>query len=259
MSPDALPGLAMRLVPWLRSWRAGLTSVDEVVTAMTTDGMSGVEQVMLSHGEDGPGRVLAAGLPRLSSTAPDAIRLVLAVPGDARGLPTTGPFTAAALDSGEAVTAGDIGVVPQRQSHTSGSGDTWQTITWRVFALPQAVVEADPTTVGEADLALSEAMREATTTLTGLDVARWDPALGRALAQMRPPQGWQLPPGFDGRSRRLYARAAMLTDIVRVAESDALGGAVTAFEASARMSALRPLSAACRQAVRAACHAPLRC
>lgn len=257
MGEDSIgPGLAAYLVPWLRSWRTGLTSLDDVVAAVTADRMEGIEQVVL--GPDDPiGKSLAAGLARFSTTSPDEIRLVQPVPGDVRGLPVSGPFSAAALAAGEAVTTQDFGLVPQVQTHTSGSGDTWQTVAWRYFDLPTPPVPADFLTVGEADMALSEALRGATAALTALDVARWDPELGRALTRMRAPQGRQLPPGFDGRSRRLYDRASLLERALRVAETDALGGAVTAYEAASRREALRPLATACRQAIGAACHARL--
>lgn len=255
MDSDVVPPrLAVHLVPWLRSWRSGLVPVDDLLAAVTDTPMRGIEQVVVV---DGIGVDLATGLAGLSRTPADEIRLVLPVPGDLRGLPTSGEFAAAALTCGEAVVAGDCGLVPQPRTHTSGSGDTWHTVSWLRHDLPVRPKPVDEPTVADADLALSEALRDATGVLTRLDVAAWNPQLDRALTRMRAPSGRQLPPGFDNRSRRLFDRATLLDTALRVAESDAMGGAVTSYEASARREALRPLAAACRQALLAACHARL--
>ncbi|WP_211207380.1 hypothetical protein [Stackebrandtia nassauensis] len=251
--------LSARLVPWLRAWRAGMTSLDDVVEAMTSEGMSGVEQIVVTEAEIGPGATLTEGFSRLSGVDTEDIRLVLAVPGDARGLPTAGPFAAAALTAGEAVVAGRNGLVPERRAHTSGSGSTWETVLWHHFELDAVPVPADLVSPGEADASLTQALRAATKVLSDLDVAAWNPELGRALAGARTDSGRQLPPGFDTRSRRLYARAVMLERVLRVADSDAMGGAVTAHEAAARLEALRGLAASCRTAIGAACHARLHC
>ena len=62
-------------------------------------------------------------------------------PGDPRGLPGPGPFTGAALVAGEGVVARRLGLVPEVQ-HTSGSGDTFATVLWRVFVLPETAADA---------------------------------------------------------------------------------------------------------------------
>lgn len=251
--------LSARLVPWLRSWRTGMTSLDDVVEAIGGEEMSGVEQVVITEDDLGGGTTLIEGLSRLSTVSADEIRLVLAVPGDARGLPVSGPFTTAAFTEAEAVVAGRHGLVPQRRRHTSGSGSTWETVLWHHFHLDAVPVPADTVSPGEADAALTQALRTATRTLTRLDVAAWNPDLGRALAGARTGADTRLPPGYDPRSRRLYARAVLLERALRVAETDAMGGAVTAHEAAARREALRDLAASCRMAIGAACHARLDC
>ena len=246
-------GLAARLAPWLRSWRSGLTSLDDVVTAMTNRRQ---DEQFVVHDDDGEAAVdLFDGLSRISKCDADDVRLVLAVPGDARGLPTSGDFAAAALTAGEAITAGNLGIVPIRHTHVSGSNDTWHSIEWRIFVTePPLPAESIPT--GEADLALTEALAEATRTLDVLDVAGWRDN-SEAMTRIRGAQDFRLPPGFGQRECRVYARACLLDAAMREAESDAMGGAVTAYEASARFEALRPLAAACRQAIVAACHARL--
>jgi hypothetical protein len=97
-----------------------------------------------------------------------------------------------------------------------------------------------------------------TTALTKLDVAQWRPELAGALAALRrPDNSTDLPPGYDARARRLYARASVLDRVLALAELSAPGGAVNGYEAQQRDAALRPLTSACRRALVAACNAPM--
>lgn len=245
-----------RFVTWVRSWRAGLVPYDEIADEIARD-----EEHLVA---DAPGTwtdvPLATALASLSKLHPDEIRLVLPVAGDPRGLPGPGPFTGAALLAGEGVLAGEFGLVPQIRSHTSGSGDTFETVLWQVFVLAPA--EDRPMCPGpgtaEAEAELSTALVEATAQLTRLDVAQWRPELAGSLAALRRPgSGTDLPPGFDPRARRLYARASVLDQVLALAEAAAPGGAISGYEAQQRDAALRPLTTACRQALVAACNAPL--
>jgi hypothetical protein len=256
-----------RFVAWVRAWRAGLVPYDELA-----DQIAGDEEHLVA---DAPGTwtdvPLGDALPALSRLHPDEIRLVLPAPGDPRGLPGPGPFTGAALLAGEGVVAGDLGVVPEVRSHTSGSGDTFETVLWRVFALATATANGagpapllagtagfgEPGTA-EAEAELSTALAETTARLTRLDVAQWRPELAGALAALRRPgSGTDLPPGFDPRARRLYARASVLDQVLALAETTTPGGAINGYEAQQRDAALRPLTTACRRALVAACNAPL--
>ncbi|GLZ78775.1 hypothetical protein Afil01_35820 [Actinorhabdospora filicis] len=245
-----------RLVPWLRAWRTGLVPYDAVVDAVTEElGAGDIEHVVA----DLPGSWHPVPLGEASTlfarTHPDDIRLVLPVPGDPRGLPVKGPFTGAALTTGEAVIAGSSGLVPEITEHVSGSGDRWESVTWRVYPMGDIAAGHQPTP-GEAEAELSEALHTATGRLVALDVARWRPELGVALSQLRRSEhGMDLPPGYDQRARRLYARAGVLERVLAIAETDAPGGAVNAHEAAERDAALRPLATACRQALMAACNA----
>ena len=243
-----------RFVAWVRAWRAGLVPYDELA-----DEIAGDEEHLVA---DAPGTwtdvPLGSALPTLSKLHPDEIRLVLPAAGDPRGLPGPGEFTGAALLAGEAVLAGDLGLVPEVRTHTSGSGDTFETVLWRVHPLPApAPANGEPSTA-EAEADLSAALAEATAQLTRLDVAAWRPELAGALAALRrPSNGTDLPPGFDPRARRLYARASVLDQVLALAETTAPGGAVNGYEAQQRDAALRPLTTACRRALVAACNAPL--
>ncbi|WP_203901010.1 hypothetical protein [Virgisporangium aliadipatigenens] len=243
-----------RFVSWVRAWRAGLVPYDDVA-----DEIAAGEEHLAA---DVPGTwtdvPLTGALAVLSKLHPDDVRLVLPAPGDPRGLPGPGPFSGAALAAGEGVVAGEHGLVPEVRTHTSGSGDTWETVLWRVFPLPAARRPPEFVSAAEAEAELSTALMSATTTLTKLDVAQWRPELAGALAAIRKPDNTaELPPGYDPRSRRLYARASVLDRVLALAELSAPGGAVNGYEAQQRDAALRPLTAACRRALVAACNAPM--
>jgi hypothetical protein len=243
-----------RFVSWVRAWRAGLVPYDEVAGEI-----AGVEEHLAT---DVPGTwtdvPLGNAIALLSKRHPDEVRLVLPAPGDPRGLPGPGPFSGAALVAGECVVAGEIGLVPEVRTHTSGSGDTFETVLWRVFNLPPEPRSHDEPSPAEAEGELSAALIAATTALTKLDVAQWRPELAGALAALRrPDNGTDLPPGYDARARRLYARASVLDRVLALAELSAPGGAVNGFEAQQRDAALRPLTTACRRALVAACNAPM--
>jgi hypothetical protein len=243
-----------RFVAWVRAWRAGLVPYDDVAAEIAGD-----EEHLVS---DAPGTwtdvPLSEGVAALSKLHPDEIRLVMPAPGDPRGLPGPGPFTGAALVTGEGVLASRLGLVPEVRTHTSGSGVTFETVLWRCFPLPEACRSGDEPTAAEAEAELSTALTEATRALTKLDVAQWRPELAGALAALRrPDNGTDLPPGYDPRARRLFARARVLDRVLALAEHAAPGGAVTGYEAQQRDAALRPLLVACRRSLVAACNAPL--
>ncbi|WP_229073583.1 hypothetical protein [Actinoplanes sp. DH11] len=242
-----------RFVAWVRAWRAGLVPFDELADEIAV----GEEHLVA----DAPGTwtdvPLAQGLPVFAKLHPDDIRLVLPVPGDPRGLPGPSDLTGAALVAGEAVMTPEFGVVPEVRRHTSGSGVEFETVLWRVLPAPEhrPVFQMG---AAEAEAELTVALGEATTQLTKLDVAQWKPELAGALQALRRPESTAtLPPGFDPRSRRLFARASVLDQVLALAETNAPGGAVNGFEAQARDAALRPLTRACRQALVAACNSPL--
>lgn len=259
MSADPVAEVAavrpcVRLVPWIRAWRAGLVPFDDAAEAVD----DGVDHAVV----DLPGSVhetsLREALATFSRVHPERIRLVLPAAGDPRGLPGPGPFTGAALLAGEGVVVGDVGLVPEPREYTSGSGDTWQAVTWRAYPVPTDAAPVDLVGPAEAESELAAALLEATEALARLDVARWRPELAPALTELRRGTAVvDLPAGYDPRSRRLYARAGVLDRVLALAEHDEPGGAVNAFEANQRSAALRPLATACRRALVAACNSPL--
>jgi hypothetical protein len=243
-----------RFVTWVRSWRTGLSPYDDVAAEITGD-----EEHLVSDAPETWTEVPLAGvLSTFAKLSPDEIRLVLPVAGDPRGLPGPGPFTGAALLAEEGVIAGRHGLVPEVRTHTSGSGDTFETVLWRMYPLSEVPATGYEPGPAEAEAELTTAIVEATGQLTRLDVAQWRPELAGALAALRRPDfAGDLPPGYDARSRRLYARASVLDQVLALAGQSAPGGAVTGYEANRRDEALRPLQTACRRALLAACNARL--
>jgi hypothetical protein len=254
-----------RFVAWVRAWRAGLIPYDDVIDEIEATEDHVVSPARPDGSADPADEVaLREALAAFSPLHPDRIRLVLPVPGDPLGLPGPGTrFTGEALVAGEGVLAGPTGLVPEVRSHVSGSGDPFQTICWRSYRLPDpgpgaAWPAGSEATAAEAEAELSGALAAATAQLTNLDIAQWRPELASALAALRRhDDGGELPPVFNPRARRLYARASRLDRVLMLAGNVAPGGAVTAFEAQQRDAALRPLTTACRRALVAACNAPL--
>jgi hypothetical protein len=247
-----------RFVTWARAWRAGTVSYDDVA-----DETEGDEEHLVV---DAPGTwtdvPLREAVRALAKLHPDEIGLVLPAPGDPRGLPGPGPFSAHAMEAGEGVIAGLLGLVPEVRIHTSGSGDTFSIVVWQAYPIPEAAdrrtAALGELSASDAEAELSAALAETTAALNRLDVAAWRPELAGALAALRKPDnGTDLPPGFSPRARRLFARASVLDRVLALAAGVAPGGAVTGFEARQRDAALRPLTAACRRALVAACNSPL--
>ena len=96
-------------------------------------------------------------------------------------------------------------------------------------------------------------MRQAATALVDLDVARHRPGVRAEIAEtlgrrVRPP--W--PQGSPGRVLRVLEQADEVEAILRAAEGDEPGAALSASAAAARSAALRPLFTAVREARRSA-------
>jgi hypothetical protein len=243
-----------RFVAWTRAWRSGIIGYDEIA-----DEVAGGEEHVVT---DAPGswtdQTLRESLSMLAKLHPDEIRLVLPVAGDPIGLPGPGPFTGAALLAGEGVIARDYGFVPEVKEYTSGSGDVFTTVAWQVYFLPETPPAHSGPTMGEAEADLNAALTTTTTALTRLDVAQWRPELAGAIAALRrPDNSTELPPGYDPRARRLFARASVLDRVLVLADENAPGGAINSHEARTRDEVMRPLATACRRALVAACNAPL--
>lgn len=238
---------------WVSAWLHGYAAADDVLDALMP--WAGLHEVVaadeltathfdlpLPDAMPYSPAMLLATVRRAGATS---ARLILPVPGDTRGLapggPRQGSFASDSLRSGQGVLlpSADIGVVPQTVAEgvirwtvhrTSTAGSDWY------IGLP------------DAEHALRCAMRDATATLTELDIARHRPEVRDQIAATlaaRPRPPW--PDGTPGRVLRVLESADEVTAILIAAAHDD-GAAVSAPEARARSEALRPLATAVRAA-----------
>lgn len=235
---------------WTSAWLNGSAASDDVLDALQAWGELQEVTAGDEHAADrfdlprpgdrpvGPALLLAC-LRRAGATTG---ALVLPAPGDVRGLGGPGPFGVAALAAEEAVVlpSASVGLVPEEVAEG--------VLRWSVYALPSPP-NLEYVGIGEAERGMTEAVREAATTLVSLDVARHRPGVRteiEAALKSRPRAPW--PPGMPGRALRVLERAAEVAAILHAAMGDPDGGTVSASAARARVAALRPLSDAVRSA-----------
>ncbi|HET8665791.1 MAG TPA: hypothetical protein VFM08_15850 [Nocardioides sp.] len=231
----ALP-VSARLAWWGTAWLRGLVVTDLVIDAVLLDDATHVVAGL----PDVEGSVpLARALAELRIAGVVSVGLALPEPGDPVGIGGPAEFSGAALEAGEAVVAGEVGLVPRR---VGGA------VEWTAYAAARRQL-AD---VGEADRGLRQALQQSVAALAALDVARWRPEVADALMDLHHPPRLKPPAGTPVRCVDLAARALQARAIVDLALEDE-GGAVSAAEASARRAALQPLGAAARRALVAAC------
>lgn len=250
-----MPNASATLTVWASAWLAGVAAPDDVLDALTAwaplHRVHAADRVTAgSTGLPGPddGTVGPATLFAPLRSAGDAdVRLVLAAPGDVRGLPVGTEFAAAALAAGEGVVVpgAGMGLVPVPEGQ--------EALRWKVFAIPIGVCPADHTGLGDAEHALRQAVRDSARALAKLDVARSDRHVrGRIAAALgaRPRLHW--PDGTPPRALRVLENADEVAVILTAAQHDSPGGARTAIAATARDDLLRPLWTAVRTARTAA-------
>lgn len=249
------------LAAGVRAWRAGRCAPDDVLHLVTghdephrVHGLPVRQSISLGEAVDGEdGEPLVAALLALRDQRPTA---ALVVPGDPRGLPGPGPLTDAALLAGEAVVGDTLGLVPVVSRHGSAVGSQAVVVRWQAHPVEQR--RDEPLDVATAEHELTDALREAASLLSGLDVASWRPELAEAVAMLRrPTRAPTLPAGFEPRSLRVLSQADRLDRVLQLAAMDAPGGAVNAHEARSRQEALAGLATAVRRARAAAYNAPV--
>jgi hypothetical protein len=175
-----------------------------------------------------------------------AVRLVLPVAGDVRGLPGPASFRSAALEAGEAVVGADLGIVPEVIEYDPSSAPP--TVLWQAFQLVPGPIDELP--VADAQYELTTAIRESASALSAADVAARtkdvSPTLGDAR---RAGEVINVPPSFPQRAVALLAQAQRLQAVLDLALADPAGGAIDRTGIAARADALRPLATAVRRAL----------
>jgi hypothetical protein len=244
---------------WVSAWLVGAAAPDDVLDALEPwgeahDVLAADDATARGIGLPGPTDrptsvmfLLAALRKARGATSPGPARLVLAAPGDLRGLPGPGPFSRAVVEAGEGLLFADIGygLVPT----TVGGG----LLRWTVHSVLEVATPEEHVALGEAEFGLRDQVRRSTSTLTDLGVARHRPGVREEIAatlRARPRSLW--PDGMPGHSLRVLQQADEVEAILAAASVDDPGGALSASAAQARTEALRPLATAVRVARRAA-------
>jgi hypothetical protein len=227
--PGPVPALphSATLAWWLTAWLRGHEQTDHVLDVLAED----------THLLEG-GSALDL-LVRTRASGVTYAGLALPVDGDPLGLGGPRDFNAAALEAGQAVVAGGLGLVPVEQG---------ETVQWQVFeAGPRQLPD-----VGEADRGLRETLVSTAGDLADLDVAKWRPEAADALMNLHHRPALEAPLGTPPRCADLAARGLQAWAIVDLALDDD-GGALSSYEVERRRGLLQPLGRAARRAVVAAC------
>ena len=229
------------LAAWSCAWLNGTAAADDVLQAtIADDAPHVVDDLPDATGVARLGELLIAL--RRTNSAP---RLVLPAAGDVRGVPGPAEFRAAALEAGEAVVFGGLGLVPEIIDYSPSSAPT--SVTWHAY--PVDTVRHDHISVVDAGYELTEAVRSCTSALLASGATGAGTEISDALrSARRAGERLDLPPGFPQRAVALLARAEQLHEVLEIAADDPLGGAVDRFAASARETSLRPLATAVRRA-----------
>ncbi|ATW47835.1 hypothetical protein [Streptomyces peucetius] len=246
-----------RLAAWGNALLAGLVSPDDAVHAIVGD--DAVHRVEGLPAEAAPvGLTLALG--RLRALGVTGFRVALPAAGHPLGLSGPPEFNARALEAEEAVvaTGAAYGLVPEVYE-AGPAGDLHVEVVWHCLPVREAP-PADVPSLGEAERELAEALRDATATLTRLDVAASGPVAEAALDAYRAraergAAAETLAPGYPPRAVRVLEMAQRIGVLIALAYENGHGGAVSASEMAARGEALRPVERVARRAQVAAYNA----
>ena len=230
------------LAAWAAACFAGRVSLDQAADAVAgADAPHQVGGLPTSDVELVPLREVLLAWRR----AGGAVRAVLPVAGDVRGLPGPAAFRTAALEAGEAAVAATLGVVPAVIDYWPSSAPT--PVRWQAFSLEPA--PADHTSVADAQYELTTAIRESASALAAAEVAGYRDDITNPLHDARRAgERLNLPPGFPSAAVALLAQAERMQAVLDLALADPTGGAVDRAGIAARRVALQPLVTAVRRA-----------
>lgn len=259
---------------WANAWLAGRAAPDDVLDALS---LWAPIQSVAAYDAVAAG---SAGLPwpdlrnggavsllqTLRAGGPTgAIRPVLPVPGDVRGLPAGTRFENEALAVGEAVIAvqpggGAVGLVPEFTADDPETGAAG-TLCWTVHALPTAPT-IDHCDLGAAEYALRSAVRSAAETLstTGFGAVGAGVADPRLLVEQLVESARQhrVPDHAPTRALRVLESAAHVDAIIAVSSEMSTVAVQSGSAVQYPVEAVRPLAAVVRSARMAAADAILR-
>lgn len=245
------------LAAWATAFLQQQISVDDVIEHVLGHKSSAVQQAARPsptapwHEPTTPLRLVPEGstvplvdlLVGLRTAGVDRLHATFPIPGDAGGV-GPGPALAPAYDAGEAVIVDGL---PAVLVVAHEDDDTIEVVAYPSPARIHYI------SVGEAALELTEAIHRSTSILTDLDVASWDPRIGRisrrALDEVH---AGLLPDACPSRASHLLVRAHQLRSILVAAAGDPGGGSVNSHEAAARDAALAPLNRHIARALAAA-------
>ena len=230
------------LAAWTSAWLAGRVGPDEVADAVSSG--DAPHQVGGLGGFDAELVPLHQVLIAWRHTG-EPVRVVLPVAGDVRGLPGPAAFRSAALEAGEAVYGGGVGIAPEVVEYYPSSAPP--AVLWQAFDIDQP--PPDHLQLSDAQFDLTTAVRESASALSAADVAGWIDDIADDLHDARRAgERLNLPPGFPQRAIALLAQAERLQAVLDLAFSDPTGGAIDQHGIAARRDALRPLATAVRRA-----------
>lgn len=173
------------------------------------------------------------------------VRVVLPVAGDVRGLPGPAAFRSAALEAGEAIVGGGVGLVPEVIDYSPSSAPS--TVLWQAFTTDEP--PPDPLGLTDAQYELTQAIRDSASALSAADVAGWMDDIADELHDARRAgEHLNLPPRYPSRAVALVAQAERLHAVLELAYRDPTGGAIDRTGIAARSESLRPLATAVRRA-----------
>jgi hypothetical protein len=227
---SSLPVAAL-LATWLDAFRAGDVGPDDLADAVRGDDP---RHLVSGLGEGG-----TLELHELPATLDGQISLALPAPGDLVGLGGPEELNLAALDAGQAVVVGNVGLVPFEDART---------VVWSAYPAERVPWVDERETAIELRTTLTEVTRR----LVDLDVASWQPDIPDLLMNLRHRPRLPLPPRYDVRRVETLDRALLCLEVVALARAGE-GGAVSSYEMQQRAAALGDLDRAARRAVVGAC------
>jgi hypothetical protein len=219
------------LAIWLDAVRTGHAGPDDLAEAVR--GSDPRHLVMGLRGDE------VLELHELPAALAGPVSLALPVPGDPAGLGGPASFNLAAMESGEALVAGAVGLVPEEDARS---------VVWRAHPADPVPWVGERETASELRLTLADVTRR----LVELEVAAWQPDIPDLLLNLRHRAPLPLPPGYDARRIETIDRAVLCLDILELARAGE-GGAVSAYEMERRRAALDELGRAARRALVGAC------